>query len=84
MKKTRYTSEQIIGILNQTAAEPITEVCRRNGTTATTFYRWRAKYGNLQVAEARRLEDENRRLKRLVADLSLDNAMLKDVVGREW
>ena len=57
------------------------------GITETTFYRWRAKYDGLQVSDAKRfraLEDENRRLKKLVADLSLDNAMLKDVVGRKW
>ncbi len=65
----------------------VRELCRKHGITETTFYRWRAKYGGLQVSEARRLktlEEENRRLKRLVADLSLDNAMLKDVVGRKW
>jgi putative transposase len=62
-------------------------VCRTHGITETTFYRWRAKYGGMQKAEVRRLkqlEDENRRLKRLVADLSLDVAMLKDVAGRSW
>ena len=88
MKKTRYTPEQIIAVLHESnGSVPITELCRRHGITVTTFYRWRAKYGTMQVDEARRLkalEDENRRLKRLVADLSLDNAMLKDVVGRKW
>lgn len=62
-------------------------MCRRHGITETTFYRWRAKYGGMQKAEVRRLkqlEDENRRLKKLVADLSLDAAMLKDVAGRSW
>jgi putative transposase len=88
MKKTRYTEEQIVGILHQAqGGVAIRELCRKQGITETTFYRWRAKYGGLQVSEARRLktlEEENRRLKRLVADLSLDNAMLKDVVGRKW
>jgi putative transposase len=88
MKKTRYTEEQIIGILHQAqGGVAVRELCRKHGITETTFYRWRAKYGGLQVSEARRLktlEEENRRLKRLVADLSLDNAMLKDVVGRKW
>ena len=63
------------------------DVCRRHGITETTFFRWRAKYGGMQKAEIRRLkqlENENRRLKKLVADLSLDNAMLKDVAGRSW
>lgn len=88
MKKMRFTEEQIVGILHEAAAgATIREVCRKHGVTETTFYRWRAKYGGLQVSEAKRLkglEDENRRLKRLVADLSLDDAMLKDIVGRKW
>lgn len=89
MKKSRFTAEQIVGILNEAASGKTAakELCRRHGITETTFYKWRQKYGGLQVSEARRLkalEDENRRLKRLVADLSLDNAMLKDVVGRKW
>ena len=88
MKRTRFTDEQIVGVLHEaTASENIREVCRRHGITETTFYRWRAKYGGMQKAEIRRLkqlEDENRRLKKLVADLSLDVAMLKDVAGRSW
>lgn len=88
MKKKRFTEAQIVGILNVAAAgAQIREVARRHGITETTFYRWRAKYGGLQVSEAKRLkglEEENRRLKRLVADLWLDNAMLNDVVRRKW
>lgn len=88
MKRTRFTDEQIVGILHEGAgAGTVREVCRRHGITETTFYRWRAKYGGMQKAEIRRLkqlEDENRRLKKLVADLSLDVAMLKDVAGRSW
>lgn len=88
MKRTRFTDEQIVGVLHEaTASGNIREVCRRHGITETTFYRWRAKYGGMQKAEVRRLkqlEDENRRLKKLVADLSLDAAMLKDVAGRSW
>ena len=88
MKKKQFTEEQIVGILHEAAgAGNAREVCRKHGITETTFYRWRAKYGGLQVSEARRLkalEAENARLKRLVAGLSLDNAMLKDVVGRTW
>lgn len=88
MKRTRFTDEQIVGILQEAAgAGTVREVCRRHGITETTFYRWRAKYGGMQKAEIRRLkqlEDENRRLKQLVADLSLDVAMLKDVAGRSW
>lgn len=89
MKKSRFTAEQIVGILNDAAKKDakVVEVCRRHGITEQTFYRWRRAYGGLQVSEAKRLralEDENRRLKKLVADLSLDNAMLKDVAGRKW
>jgi putative transposase len=88
MRKSRFTEEQKIAVVQQAAAgTQVRELCRKHGITETTFYRWRAKYDGLQVSDAKRfraLEDENRRLKKLVADLSLDNAMLKDVVGRKW
>ena len=88
MKKSRFSDEQKIGIVQQAAAgAEVRELCRKHGITETNFYRWRAKYDGIQLAEAKRLrmlEDENRRLKKLVADLSLDNAMLKDLVGRRW
>ena len=88
MKQAHFTAEQIVGILHEAAGGvAVRELCRRHGVTETTFYRWRRKYGGLQVSEAKRLkalEEENRRLKKLVADLALDNAMLKDVVGRKW
>jgi putative transposase len=88
MRKSRFTEEQILAILAEAdAGVSGTELARRHGISRQTFIRWKAKYGGLQLNEARRLrqlEDENRRLKKLVADLSLDNAMLKDVVGRKW
>lgn len=88
MKKSRFSDEQKIRVVQQVAAgAEVRELCRKHGITETTFYRWRAKYDGIQLAEAKRLkmlEDENRRLKKLVADLSLDNAMLKDLVGRQW
>jgi putative transposase len=87
MRKSRFTDEQKISILQQAVPGKIREVCRKHGITEQTFYRWRGKYEGVQVSEVKRLrglEDENRRLKKLVADLSLDNAMLKDVVGRKW
>jgi putative transposase len=88
MRKSRFSDEHKIGIVQQAAAgAEVRELCRKHGITETTFYRWRAKYDRIQLAEAKRLgmlEDEHRRLKKLVADLSLDNAMLKDLVGRRW
>jgi len=88
MKASRFTAEQIVAILHEAATgAQVRELPRRHGITETTFDRWRRQYGGLQVGETKRLkalEEENRRLKRLVADLSLDNAMLKDVAGRKW
>ena len=83
MKGSRFSEEQIIAILReQEAGAPTAEVCRRHGISSATFYKWKAKYGGLDVSEARRmksLEDENRRLKKLLAEAMLDNAMLKDI-----
>lgn len=88
MRKSQFSDEQQLAVVQQVAAgSTIPAVCRQYGITETTFYRWRAKYDGMALSDARRLrtlEDENRRLKKLVADLSLDNAMLKDVVGRKW
>ena len=86
MRRSRYTEEQIVGILKEHEAGLGTEeLCRRHGISQQTFYRWKAKYGGLEVGDAQKLkalEDENRRLKRLVADLALDNAALKDVLSK--
>ena len=88
MKKGRFSEEQIIGILKQSEAGAKTaELCRQHGISPATFYIWRSKYGGLEVSEARRLkqlEDENSRLKRIVADQALDLTMLKDLVGKKW
>lgn len=88
MKRKRYTEEQIIGILREHESGVETaEVCRRYGISGATFYKWKSKYGGLDVSEARRLktlEDENRRLKKLLAEAMLDNAMLKDVASKKW
>jgi putative transposase len=88
MKQARFTEEQIIAILReQEAGVAVTEICRKHGVSSPTFYKWKAKFGGLDVSEARRLktlEDENTRLKRLLADAMLDNAALKDVLGKKW
>ena len=88
MKRKRFTEEQIIGILKEAEASgSIREVCRRHNVTETTFYRWRSKFGGMDVSEARRLKEferENAELKRIVADLTLDNRMLRDLNSKKW
>src|SRR5262250_515517 len=86
MKRSRYTEEQIIGILKeQEAGTPVAELCRKHGMSDAKFYTWKSKYGGLEVSEAKRLralEAENTKLKRLLADAMLDNAAFKDLLGR--
>ena len=86
--KMRHTEEQIIGVLKEAeGGVRAEELCRKHGISAPTFYKWRNKYGGLEVSEARRLrvlEDENRRLKHLVADLTLDNQALKAINSKNF
>ena len=86
MKRTRFTDEQIIGILKEhEAGTPVSELCRKHGVSDASIYKWKAKFGGMDVSEAKRLkslEDENTKLKRLLADAMLDNAALKDLLGK--
>lgn len=88
MKKKRYKEEEIIPILKEAeAGMPVSELIRKHGISEQTFYRWKSKYGGMEVSEAMRLkelEEENRRLKRLVADQALDIVMLKDLNSKKW
>ena len=86
MRKSRFTEAQIIGMIKeQEAGMPTAEVCRKHGLSQGTFYKYKAKYGGMEVsdvAKLRAMEDENARLKRLLADTMLDNAVLKDLLGK--
>ena len=88
MKKKRFSEEQIIAVLKEAeAGAKVLELCRKHGISDATFYNWKAKYAGMTVAELRRLrelEGENAKLKRIVADQALDNAALKDLLGRKW
>ncbi len=88
MRSKRHSEEQIIAVLKQAQAGVKTvEICRQHGISEQTFYRWKAKYGGLELSEAkklRRLEDENRKLKQLVGELSLDKRALQDVLSKNF
>jgi putative transposase len=88
MKRSRFTEDQIIGILKeQEAGVPVADLCRKHGVSNASIYKWKARYGGMDVSEARRLkalEDENARLKKLLADAMLDNSALKDLLGKKW
>jgi putative transposase len=88
MKPSRFTEQQIIGILREQEAGAATaDICRKHGISSATFYKWKAKYGGLEVSDAKRLktlENENAKLKKLLAEVMLDNAMLKDVAAKKW
>src|SRR5665213_2357130 len=88
MRQSRFKEEQIIGILReQEAGAKTADLCRKHGISSATFFKWKSKYGGLDVSEARRLkvlEDENRKLKKLLAETMLDIAMLKELNSKKW
>ena len=88
MKRSRFSEEQIIGALKeQEAGMSTADVCRKHGVSSATFYKWKSRYGGLEVSDARRLkalEEENSKLKKLLAEAMLDNAILKDVAAKKW
>ena len=88
MKRSKFTDEQILAIVKEgEAGRKVADVCRTHGITEQTYYRWKAKYGGMDSSEAKKLkqlEDENRKLKHVVAELTLDNRALKDVLSKNW
>ena len=88
MKRKQFSEEQIIGILKEAeAGAVVTELCRKHGMSSATYYAWKAKFGGMEASEARRLkalEDENAKLKRLLAETMLDNTALKDLLSKKW
>jgi putative transposase len=88
MKRSRFTEEQIIAILReQESGAKTADVCRKHGISDATFYKWKAKFGGMDISDARRLkvlEGENAKLKKLLAEAMLDNAMLKDIAAKKW
>ena len=88
MKRSRFSEEQIIGILKEhEAGVSVVDLCRKHGVSDASIYKWKAKFGGMEVSEAKRLralEDENAKLKRMLADAMLDNVALKDLLGKKW
>ena len=88
MRRSRFSEEQIIGILKeQESGVPVADLCRKHGVSDASIYKWKSKYGGMEVSEAKRLrtlEEENAKLKRMLAEAMLDNVALKDLLGKKW
>lgn len=88
MRRCRFTEEQIISILKEhEAGVPVSDLCRKHGVSDASIYKWKARFGGMEVSEAKRLralEDENAKLKRMLAEAMLDNVALKDLLGKKW
>ena len=88
MRRSRFTEERIIGILKEhEAGIPVSDLCRKHGVSDASIYKWKARFGGMDVSEAKRLkalEDENAKLKRMLADAMLGNVALKDLLGKKW
>lgn len=88
MERGRFSEEQIIGILKeQESGVPVAELCRQHGANDARLYKWKAKYGGMEVSETKQLkalEEENAKLKRMLADAMLDNVALKELLGKKW
>ena len=88
MRRSRFSEEQIIGILKEhEAGVAVSDLCRKHGVSDASIYKWKAKFGGMDISEAKRLralEDENAKLKRMLADAMLDNVVLKDLLGKKW
>jgi len=87
MKQSKYSEAQIMGILNQAEGVPVADLCREHGMSSASFYKWRAKYGGMDaslISRMKALDEENKRLKKMYAETSMQNDLLKEALGKKW